>query len=60
MGLLDVIDDLEHAEKNPSKNTVVCHLLTQATVDGMASSVFSGPEFLSNGHLEWKTLQEEY
>ena len=35
----------------------MCHLLTQAVVDGVASSVFSGPEFF--GCSAWKTLMEE-
>ena len=60
MGLLELIDDLEHATMNPSKNATACHLLTQEVVDGVASSVFSGPEFLNDGHSTWRTLMEEY
>ena len=41
MGLLEVIDDRQHAEINPAKNTTAYHLLTQAVVDGVASSIFS-------------------
>ena len=50
MGLLEVTDDLECATMNLSKNTTSCHLLTQEVVDGVASSVFSGPEFLNYGY----------
>ena len=49
MELLEVMDDLEHATTNPSKNAMACHLLTQEVVDGVASSIFSGPEFLNDG-----------
>ena len=42
-GLLDVIDDLDYVAGDPSKNTTVHHLLSQAAVHGVVSSFFSGP-----------------
>ena len=54
-----MIDDLDFSINDPSKITTACYLLSQDAVDGRASSVFSGSEFLRNGYLAWKSLVDE-